>query len=488
MSKGSEGASEREKEGLGERIAELFNRTWEMEILLFGFVLVFLWKVPGILETWTQLVYIRVQGFLLPDVLGLILQIVRIGVFIAIIGMVFHLVLRGFWIAVVGLNSVYPKGADRERIRGKEPFRSYWEQKVLGLQSFAEKLDDLASANFALTFMLVFGWWSLMAGIVVWVLLGYGFISILSVFSEKGVDPFYAYGFLALISLPFLIYLIDFLSNGRLKTVRFRWFRVPYFYWYRFMNVVTLAFIYRPLYHTFISRGKGKYLPLLIFFLILIAYLSGSTRFHPYSYHDGSEVFHYTDRLEERQLIKSPVIPNKKVEDRRLRVFIPYSMPIITYVRYGERIKVHEDLIRKHCDGVKPFSQHRFDLFERLKGVGGVLRSETDVPEDDPYRTPEGNRQRVLDYMEDIYTIRIDSIPIEDLEFRSHVHQRNDLPGFVTYLPLDRFEEGWHDLYIEFESETMRIPFGAIPFFYVPEDGVENGQLKKKNGPSSAAL
>lgn len=463
------GSSDSDKETgkvWGERIAELFNRTWEMEILLFGFVLVLLWPIPEQLSLWEGKVMLRLGVFENRELQGtliFLLTVFRYMVHIMIAGMILHLVLRGFWIAVVGLNSVYPEGADLERLRLNDRFSRHFSERVSQLGNFAEKLDDVCSGNFALTFLLAFSCWALLGSILLNILvIGWGIGPIV----EWGFGP--AAGrmtemiLILLFLLLLLLYAFDFLSNGLLKRIRAKWFAVPYYYWYRYQSLITLSFLYRPLYYTFITRRARAVLPALVGGLVLLGFSLGGIRTDMEPYHTGASV-HYWKGLERDQLVKTPMIPEKEVKVARLKIFIPYHTLKRSEVD-GKTYLVHNGLIRSNCPQAKPFEQYRIDFFED-PGLPGLPLN---IPEDPEYELKEGMRQKVLNCMEEHYRFMIDSVRTPTSEFLYHVHQHHDTPGFLVFLPLDDYEKGMHRLILEFKGEEVSVPFGPIPFYYAP--------------------
>ena len=87
--------------------------SWEVEILIVGFVLVMLFNIPDSLSLELSkmeagLVGRGVQDFLVWFVIFMTLLIISTIVNILIVSFSLYLGLRGFWVGVLGLSSVFP--------------------------------------------------------------------------------------------------------------------------------------------------------------------------------------------------------------------------------------------------------------------------------------------------------------------------------------------------------------------------------------------
>ena len=92
--------------------------SWEVEILIVGFVLVMLLQIPDTISLETDKLW-RIFSpsldnfaidFLIFGCRVLLLFIVGVCVDILIISLSLFLGFRGFWVGVLGLSSVYPNG------------------------------------------------------------------------------------------------------------------------------------------------------------------------------------------------------------------------------------------------------------------------------------------------------------------------------------------------------------------------------------------
>ena len=98
-------------------LAKLRFNSWELEILLVGFVLVVLLQVPDRIERWITITNISlspltntsdfIMNVMILPVLTLSLSVV---IHIMILSLIFYLILRAFWIAIIGISSAFPDG------------------------------------------------------------------------------------------------------------------------------------------------------------------------------------------------------------------------------------------------------------------------------------------------------------------------------------------------------------------------------------------
>ncbi|MFB6258895.1 MAG: hypothetical protein ABEH38_09390 [Flavobacteriales bacterium] len=456
---GSEGPNETNSQNWGQRIADLFHRTWEMELLLFGFVIVLIWQVPDrlfLLDQKLELIHEANAGLI--NFLRFLLGVLRYGVIIAIVGMIVHLALRGFWIAVVGLQSVFPEGAYYSRLKLNKEFQRHFQKEVKPLDKFEEKLEQICSANFAVTFLIFFTWWAIMASIIT--LSGFQIFIVAPLVSiiplPEGWDITFHLFFSIAFALMLLTYATDFFLNGKLKQIKAKWFAIPYFYWYKFMNGLTLSFLYRPLYYTFITRSTRKLLPFLVAALVFIFFAWKSTEFNSRGFFPDRQIeshylssAHYTDELPPERLIMEPVIPSKKVSQRELEFFIPYDTDIY-----------NKNRLETDCPSVEPLKAFGFNFFMNID-LYGIIRINIFNSEHKPKPIKEKvkDRKNIIKCIKNTETVFIDSMPVRNIDHKFYRHKRNNVPGFLTYIPLRGIDPGWHELILDRSGDSTHIPF-----------------------------
>lgn len=135
----------------------LRRHSWEMELLLTGFVLIGLLQLPDYLEHLYQVLEMRIVDNhpMIQNMISLPIGIVYIGSRIMTAGLIILLLLRGFWIGLIGLSSAYPKGIDHEKLSFTQRF-SYQQKKSMDTESTIVRLDNICSSVFAFSFLLIF--------------------------------------------------------------------------------------------------------------------------------------------------------------------------------------------------------------------------------------------------------------------------------------------------------------------------------------------
>ena len=196
---------------------KLSLNSWEVEILIVGFVLVMLFNIPDTLSLeFTKLeagsMGRGVQDFLIWMTIGLSLLIISTIVNILIVSFSLYLGLRGFWVGVLGLSSVYPDGINLKKLNFNKIFTK--QISKYNFNDFILKIDNICSSIFSLSFLISFSIVSLCVFFVEVIVLTVCLATIESLFQD-GVD------IVGMFTLPFLffglLYFIDYFLFGIFK-------------------------------------------------------------------------------------------------------------------------------------------------------------------------------------------------------------------------------------------------------------------------------
>lgn len=251
---------------------QLQRESWYLEMIISGVALFFVFQVPDALNQARSSLAYSFSGIIAILGVGLF-TFLKTGSYFAIVSLILHLILRAFWIGVIGLNSVLPEGIVHERLHYSPLFKKKLQKKLTDPRHWAEKIDNVCSSIYGLTFFVLF----LIIGLVLYVLTGIASMFLVEELLSQieGLGSYW--GIVLLLGYTFLYLLmgamtfIDFITLGGLK--RGRVSSKIYYVPYRIVSTVTLSFLIRPFYYlliTHISRVKGIIyacsLVLLIFF------------------------------------------------------------------------------------------------------------------------------------------------------------------------------------------------------------------------------
>lgn len=423
----------------------LRRHSWEMELLLTGFVLIGLLQIPQALEFFLDMLWIKIEGggVFKSLIIALPIRVLLVGVRIMTINLVLLLLLRGFWIGMIGLSSAFPKGIDHQKLSFSERFANYLKQKTIDSEHIIIRLDNICSSIFALSFLIFF----------ITISMGL-FVFQFQVFNSLGqwAGKMTSEGsiFQTLLNISFsvvmlfyflsgVLKLIDFLSVGALKRIRKKWFAKPYFFVSRFISFVTLAFLYRPVYYYLVSNFPKRVIRIVLaIYMFITVGMFFDFAFNSHIYYPQSNFSHYNlipnyyenirpDDYKNR-IITSPMIQSDVIKGNYVKLFIPYD------------VAVHK-ILKSQCPDLKPISQSF-----RAKIV------------DTGYSLDASDVKNSLSCFSELYSVAIDDSVYSDLKMFFHEHPNNNEKGVMIYIPVKHIQSGYHTLEImEADEKTDMI-------------------------------
>ncbi len=417
----------------------LRNNSWEMELLITGFVLVGLFQVPDLLVNLKSMMGLQVLSSFARNSVGAIWRMLDTSVKVIIINLVLQLILRGYWVGMIGLDSTLRDKSDRSAGRR--------------LQRSIRKLDDVCSVMFALTFLIVFItiassvfmiYWSLLAVVVnipvpAFMVIPYRVISVT---------------LFILITIFGVLKAVDFLTLGKVGEIKRNWFSVPFHFVSRWMGYLTLGFLARQIYELLKrSLPNKRFRAILILYIVVIVVIFAGIRvdnrtffpisgnqymINPNEYEDqvtrgGAEGSSSDGRL---RMWTLATIQSELITEPYLRLYIPYSLE-------------DDQSIADSLPGVEPFHKSIFMEYISINLSQG--------------RKPH---KAVLDFFERLYQVTIDDTIHCDCEFRYYRFPNEQEIGFLTYIPLSGIPNGLHEVTIGKGSmESVQV----IPFWLMRE-------------------
>jgi len=403
--------------------------SWEVEILIVGFVLVILFNIPETLELELTIIQENysvqeIGDFLVWLIRFIALAILNSIVHILIVSFSVYLGLRGFWVGVLGLSSVYPKGINLKKLNFNTIFNN--EISKYNFNDFIIKIDNICSSIFSFSFLISFS--------IVSLCLFFIQLMVLETFLDKLGSIFFSdtYIFVNILMLPFIIFgflfFIDYFLFGILKKIKWK----PFGYLFNIINIfykyITFIFIYDTLYYAFISNVKRR-----IIFLLFVCFLFISASFDSFKL----EKHTYFPNVKSSKVI----MKSRNYEDKfKLRDYDNHNLyPLFPFIQSDVII---DNYVKLHIPYRALMNRPIEEFCPELKGIF-LLPDTSEVQKID-------KQQRILNCINDAYTIFIDSKEIEsDFVFYDYAHLLLDIKTFFMVIPLDQDINGRHVLRID---------------------------------------
>ena len=245
----------------------LQQESWQLELLISGFAIFLLAESYEPIRNLDDQISLLLSGSGYYGLLYVPYQVMLGAWYVLIINLILHVLLRGLWISTIGLR--YVSGdIDFNTLNISSKFDRFLRSKIVSFDLYIQQLEKLCSSVFGFTFLIIFILIS--GGLFV---LGIFILAItMQVIDTRFGDLWVVVivPFLVLYLLGGLIYFLDFITLGWLKRKK----GIARFYYpiYRFFSVITLAFIYRPIYYNLLDNKYGRNI-----ILFLIPYLIGFT-------------------------------------------------------------------------------------------------------------------------------------------------------------------------------------------------------------------
>ncbi len=420
----------------------LQQESWQLELLISGFAIFLLAESYEPVRNLDNQINLLLSGSAYYALLYIPYQVILGAWYVLIINLILHVLLRGLWISTIGLR--YVSGdIDFNKLNISPKFDRFLRSKIVSFDLYIQQLERLCSAVFGFTFLIIF-------------ILISGGLYVVGIFilamTMEGISR--TFGDLwVLVVVPFLllyllggfIYFLDFITLGWIK--RKKGIAGVYYPIYRFFSVITLAFIYRPIYYNLLDNKFGRNIVLfLIPYLIgftLIASLTVKTQ----AYLPGNRQLQsirnnfYDDTLDDRSTYTAS-ISSKFVKNGFAQLFLPYVA------------RNDDQVIEAICPDLKP-AKTGFFFF----GNNDPLRNNMDA-------------DLALKCHSQRFNIYVNDSLLSNLKYRFHEHPIRKNIGLLTVLDLGYLPHGEHAIKVDvkilqnsngkdtlFFSESVVIPF-----------------------------
>ena len=413
------------KKGFAKWLETLQQESWQLELLISGFAIFLLLGAYEPLENW----FFDIKKILYQDYSS-VYSFIETGInllfitwYLLVVNLIIHVFLRGLWISTIGLR--YVSGdIDFETLSFSPKFNQFLRKKLTSFDDYIEQIEKICSVIFAFTFLGLF----ISISVVLFVFFIGIFTFILDFFGIKDNGPITA---ILQLSLMFfgVIYLVDFLTFGWIK--KQNWLAKFYYPVYRLYSIITLSFLYRPLYYNLIDNKFGRKVSLLVIPYAIFLFIGNFIKIDVYDYiptYRYSQSLHgeyYDDIINSKRFKHTASIPSKYIDNGFIELFLPY---ISKYYRY-------------------PLSELCPELVPGETGLKLDLNNGTD-----PRQNLNG--AKTLECMSELYQVFINDSLRSDAMYLFHTHPQRAETGLLTILDVAHLPRGAHQITVKVKSRN----------------------------------
>lgn len=426
----------KKKNSFKKLLDRLQEESWQLELLISGFA------IFGLFYALEPVVYnLQLAQYDNNQVFVILYIIVHFSIQILIFNLLVHVLLRGLWIGSLGLRYVFGD-IDFDKLNYSEQFNKYLRKNIGSFDAYINKLENICSVIFSISFLLVFYIFSFF--IICFILIG---------FNTPAPDwlVYILRPLFVLFAFGTLLTFFDFITQGLLK--KNKWISKIYFPFYRFFSILTLSFLYRPLVYNLLDNKHGRRISLGLipfYFLIYVVFhlnyqksnfiTQESTKVSNSIIANSSN---YEDIIKENNkvLIGSFAIQSKVISEPYLKLIVPLSKSI-------------EDSLIQFNSEMKPINDKRGLYFRSVVTFNS-----------NPTKLQDFSKEYLTTF-ENYYRFKIDTTYYKTEFIITNFNYKLTLE---SYIGIKDLLEGKH--IIEFQSlknngtDTL-ITIGKIPFWY----------------------
>lgn len=274
-------------------LTDIYSKLWEVEILISGGAFFTLYQFSDFLSS-LLLKLLSLGSF------GGLIGFLVLGARILAIYFAIHLCFRGFWLALVSLGRIFSRGINADRLRLVEPFYSV--AKDFSLSKRISDLDRLCS--------LIFAWAITFAVILVGLTFTFSVATAPALiaktfFPDLRKSMAFRILMMAILASVFVFLTDTFVFGFLRKTNVLARFYYPI---YRFWNVVSLGFAWRPNLQIIFSNAKSRSIAIAqaLGMTLVVFIISGKSR-------EGDLVSLFDDRMNSTERV---VVEEKRYMDK----------------------------------------------------------------------------------------------------------------------------------------------------------------------------
>lgn len=505
--------ADKKESKLAQWLDQLQEQSWNLELIISGFALFGLFQLREFLVM--QIHYSEANDSISPYYIGYSIVKLRTGLDIFIFSLLTLVFIRGLWIGALGLRYVSGE-IDFDQLKYSNPFKQYLKNKVGNFDNYIHKLENLSSTIFAFTYILFFTVCSII------------FYDIELQFLAQTIYEIHEGIISQIIVLLFLgagiLVAFDFLTLGWLKSIKFSLFAKVYLLIYKVVGVLTLSFLWRPLWYNFIDQRAMRWIaalvvPFLIAFIILddVTFRNFSYSFFPKlnyntEYSKFSSIYYkenarasfqhsfYDDlrQIEKAngnyQAIDVMSLPSRRVEVPILEVFVKYTKFIDNYI--SEKDSSLAAINKVGLNSLDEFGVLDITIIRRTKSAydkqyeerlassnerfDSVLLVDKAEAEELAIAFQESEQLRYRSYLNQVksiikqsfsFEINDQAVPDSSINLSFHVHPNLGEKGYICTFPIENTRLGTNYLtlkqkFLYGRQEGYHERDFSIPFIY----------------------
>jgi len=398
----------------------LQQESWQLELLISGFAIFLLASAYDELDSFEYQINLLITGSSYFNTLELPFRLLLGAWHVLIINLILHVLLRGLWISTIGIR--YVSGEIEFDVLNLSPkFDRFLKKRIVSFDVYIEKLEQLCSIVFGFTFLIIFILIScgIFFGGIILLALSFDMINTIN---QPGwymllipILFFYVFGGLT--------YFIDFITLGLIK--KSKSISGMYFPIYRFFSIITLSYVYRPLYYNLIDNKYGRKVVLFLIPYALIFTLISSMTFQTQAFlpnlrfNQTLQNNSYDDSWNGTTLMSSASIHSKLVSNGYMELYLPYIG------------RTDDNVIKLLCPDLEPAKKGVF-FFRNGDKARNTM-----------------NAEMALDCHSQRFKVYVNDSLISDLKYRFYDHPQRKNKGLATIFDVGFLKRGEHKLIIE---------------------------------------
>lgn len=447
---------EKQKNKFLDWLEKLQQESWQLELLISGFLLSLL---VGANEYVSELLNASIR--LTSDGVGTIFYFLLLFVYIScnilIINLVVHVLLRSLWIGAIGLRNI-SGDINFDNLQFSPKFDQYLRRKLPTFDVFIERLENFCCLVFAYTFLIVFSILSFFVAFLIligsfWLITEIALMVFPKIVRRIVLTPI----FTALLLFG-ILYIIDFLSLGRIK--RIKWLSKVYLPFYRFYSIISFSTVYRPLYYNMIDNPLGKKVMLSI-----LPYLTAFGLYSIISYNDSKfyplfpsyltlQNMNYEEKQGKENEYPSISLDKQVYDDDD---FMQLFFPLFGYEKRFSRKKCAGSTLNEVGIGWQGSLRQGFD-------EGYKMKEKINVDSIDKVHLNEA-KASLQCITADIDIFLNDSL-VKNVDYSFYKHTKYNLKGILATLDLEKLKRGKHIVKFQIRDSTNRVVIvHSVPFW-----------------------